>query len=1261
MRTKTLIIEDPIFVDDAEHAFGDTLSTWEDLGAGGVAAAALECKIAEQRLQHATRNVLSENIPESLLEALHSVLTLYEDVQQLQDSVSGSVEKEIFENSLQCIQQIAGQLGHGYNEAIENGATSSSPSSRPSSQAFAALASVIAHHGLSSEWTIGFFQPQLQDIVPVLLSLAEERKKETTDDGRKTRFAPIAILRILGQLEIASPAVISQVAAASDAHVLPRALVDLIPLEHSVHEGTDNPAAGAGGVVWEVCIFVQEILVQLTKHTTSETHNSTSLAASISESLLHLLLGASKGISTIALYRQESTRHISQVADWIFSDRSIPQSAVHQKCIRHSVSSVPWEWLAAYCPSKLRLQWLLAAVSAVKALNEGEDRSGGETAAAMDSLSELLSSKHGWNFTMACFQGTDTAAAAAAAEGKGEEEDEGRMLCLLEAPPSEPAAVLLIWRQIQATVALALCTTWMQRNHREIIINIENRSHRDSMNEDVATLLEGARVPDALTQIVQSRHRTAAVSILSHVVQSASSTSEFLSALYPTLSLTLSAALLSDDAAAATASVIVMEKAVSEAVHACTCTNGDSFAPLATWIGLFVGIVAQHDGLRSISASPVVVTLIAKLTRTVYSFISEKRKLVWLLLHLANALRDQPVSQTMESIAQLLSGVVSGTGSSGEFNELFAWLRVLGAWIADASSLGSRMPQHGVGSWSISDAEGALGVVGTFPFSSSTPPPEESEAAANEVFILQDAIQTIQSTASIPALVLCYELFYRIENNRAALSPLVDRQELATCIGSIRQKISSQSPELADQVTTLLTILENDVELSVEARLLPFVGHFSTVKEVTTVLAPTWLQEDWKVPSSAAPVDILSTDFAASVSLDERAAAAAAAVAPPPRQPVPSSSAAASDNFLKHQQQEQAASLAAAQEELRYWVRQSEKAAARPEGEEPSPDQGKEGDIPQPLASAQRHLWELDQRQSEELSHVHAALRQKVCQQYNTIDEHFLQEASEAFSDGDRIPRAMLLRDSNHSAQCRELRNQAFQIALSITSAKELSLAAKNLFTFEYLILEAVEKGEAVKERSGIRSKLLSVLAHSLVNGSTPATAVPYMIGLFERAVTKYKVVLDTDAKLRLIPRIAASLHSSGAATMSGAAGAGGAAPVLYGVLKEKEGMRLLNACLDPDALLNAGKLREFMTALQLIVGLHSPNKCSSGAADADVGSGQPSAMLSSFDAQRFAVLVAEKPGAVRAHSASSTSSSGAGGSHSSTAASSSSSKNKVS
>jgi hypothetical protein len=1292
MRTKTLIIEDPVFDDDAEHAFGDTLSKWEDFGAGGVAAAALEGKIAEHRLQHATRKVLLDKSPERLLDALDAVLRLYEDIQHLESTTNDKTEKEYYQNSLQFVQQIALQLGHGYLTAVGGGGggdnTSSSTSSPPSSQALASLASVLARHESSSEWTVGFIQPGPLDIVSILLTLADER--ETTEStatsssgGGKIKFSPVALVRILTQLDIFSAAGTSQLTAAADAHLLPRALVDLIPLEQQ--QDLSNFENGNGSVaaiaVTEICIAIQKLIVQLAVDTTND---SASRNASVAEALLELLLAASKGISTSALRQQEQEppccTTISNLADWIFAFR--PRSAVNRTLILQIVSSLPWEWLAVQCPRKLRLKFMVAAVAAVKALHDGDSRDALDSTSSggVHALSEILSSKTGWNLATGCFTHGEND------QADQEEEEQGRMLCLLEAPPSEPAAVLLLWRQVQATVALALCTTWMQSTSTKEGRRLGNSSS-ESIKEDIATLLEGARVPDALTQMVQSGHSTAAVSLVSYAINSAASAPEFLSAVYPTLSLTLSAALGSATTATAASTattatataaitiVEVLEKGISEAVQACRNEdNEDSFTSVVAWLGLFVGVLAQRDGLSSILESPVFSTLIAKITRTVYCLLNGQSKLAVLLLHLANALRDQPRSHTQQLIAQLLSGGGGGSGGGGS-SEVVAWLRVLGAWIADASSLSSKLPQQGTDSWSISDAEAALQgatttttAAGAGETSSS---PDEAEAAANEVFLLQDAIQTIKSTAPIPAMVLCYELFYRISKNYSTLSPLLDRQELTSVIGSLSQKLEVKSPEVATLVTSLLKILDNEGEIE---QLMLFIGDFSVVEKVAIVLAPSWVEADFKASFSstaaagAVPIDSLSRHFTASVSLAEETSAASAGVVPSSlfeRKPFPSSSvASASDraDFFIHQQEELATSLAAAQEELRYWVRQGEKAAARDEGEEPLPDHGKEGDIPQPLATAQRHLWELEQRQKEELSHLHAALRQKICQQYNPIDEQFLQEASEAFNDDDRIPRAMLFRDAQHSVHCRNLRNQAFEVALNVNSAKELSLAAKALFTFEYLLLEAVEKGEATQERAAIRSKLLAVMAHSLVDGSTPVTAIPYMVSLFERAVTGGGIVLDTDAKLRLIPRIAASLSNTGGGG-GNVVSAGSNNNISGGesgnsVLREKEGMRLLNACLDPDALLNAGKLREFMTALQLIIKLSVQSSGDGGR------SGEPSVMLSSFDAQRFAVLVAEKPGAVRATGGGGSSSAGGSSSSSSSAtavaAAASSSRNKV-
>jgi len=49
-RTKTLILEEPLFQHDAEQEFGEVLARWQEGGEVGVGSAALAVKVAEQRL-----------------------------------------------------------------------------------------------------------------------------------------------------------------------------------------------------------------------------------------------------------------------------------------------------------------------------------------------------------------------------------------------------------------------------------------------------------------------------------------------------------------------------------------------------------------------------------------------------------------------------------------------------------------------------------------------------------------------------------------------------------------------------------------------------------------------------------------------------------------------------------------------------------------------------------------------------------------------------------------------------------------------------------------------------------------------------------------------------------------------------------------------------------------------------------------------------------------------------------------------------------
>ena len=49
-RTKTLVVEEPVFMHDAEQGFGAVLSRWQEAGECVLAPAALSLKVAEERL-----------------------------------------------------------------------------------------------------------------------------------------------------------------------------------------------------------------------------------------------------------------------------------------------------------------------------------------------------------------------------------------------------------------------------------------------------------------------------------------------------------------------------------------------------------------------------------------------------------------------------------------------------------------------------------------------------------------------------------------------------------------------------------------------------------------------------------------------------------------------------------------------------------------------------------------------------------------------------------------------------------------------------------------------------------------------------------------------------------------------------------------------------------------------------------------------------------------------------------------------------------
>ena len=1216
MRSKTLIIEEPTFVHDAEHHFGEVLSEWEDRGAGAVAAAGVEAAVSEERMIHSVSLLLQQGEPCALLQGVDSLLQLYETLHSLEIS-------EMLPNSLKITQQLCSQLGAAYLTL---------PPAENECPRVASLAAVIAKYGAASEWAAALLQPQPHHLLPVLQAVSAHPLDTS------------AVLNVLRQCDCSAAAL-----ADEDGDVLallPRALSDLLPVdrrstsrrESSVVAATTTTTGASSssittttninegqmntGAVVEVCKLLHASMFSVVE--AAVTRNSSSgggdnddtpstADAAVADSMLQMLLAASKGISPATLRRDlrvsssMSTVSLTELANWIFSARA---EYVQSEVVQHLVSTILWEWLAMKCPAELRLKWFLAVVAAVKS-------SAQFSTSATDTHIYALCSEHGWQMALA---------------GVRNEED-ANLLCHLEVPLSESPIVQLLWRQIQVTVALALCSTSPAAAAATTTLDAA---------ANAAALLETVRVSEVITEMVQSARSRVAVTLLGHVINTcehhcpsttaaaAGGSGDSIDVLRPTLSLIFGAVLMAPYDGNTTSSsnntaLDILSAAVAQSVRgACVVVDDDGsintskFTAVATWLGLFVGELAQGGGGGGV-LPPSLYSLVTQLIRALYFLLGEsessdvfEKRVAVMALSLMTNTRGLPEQRSQQLLSHL-------------FSSPEPWMRVLGAWIGDALALGASMPElqttSSVEVWTLSQVNAALTALTTAP--SAIADESSAEAAANEVFQLQDAaITEISSADPLAAAVLWHELFYRVQKHWTVLHPLLNGEEVRINITATSQRLSSL---LATKLTALLSLMENGD--AVLPRLMPFAGSFEVVHEASDVDS-TWKQAAcWSIISSNIPSTSSSSyQFPLSQQV----------------QPFPDLTQL---SFLEHKQQQQQTALAEAAVDLRYWIRRAEKAAVRPEGEEVPPGEGREGDVPASLAEAQRLLWEGSQRWKNELWQCNSSLRQRICQQYNPVDEQFLQETSEAFSDGQRIPRKLFLRDPQHARKCRELRQEARGVAVGITTAKEVTLAATELFKFEYLLLEAVEQGEMPQERALIRSKLLAVVAESLVDGSTPPYgAAPFVVGLFERAVNAGEVRLDTDAKLRIVPRIAAAVAGSTTGAFIGAPLPPPSSMTL--IVKLDVAVRLLKACLDPDALLNAGKLRDFYAALVLVEGL-----CRGVAGD------QSMAMLASFDANRFAVLVAENPEAMNNVAAARSSSNFAS---SSSAAAAAAAKNKV-
>ena len=300
---------------------------------------------------------------------------------------------------------------------------------------------------------------------------------------------------------------------------------------------------------------------------------------------------------------------------------------------------------------------------------------------------------------------------------------------------------------------------------------------------------------------------------------------------------------------------------------------------------------------------------------------------------------------------------------------------------------------------------------------------------------------------------------------------------------------------------------------------------------------------------------------------------------PPLQAPCHDDVALTVEDILSKQSQ-QSAQLEVVCQELTFWSRRGEKRQIEDE-------QGSRDTIIPPLMnSAQQLLWVLVDTWNSDIQILQMEQRALACRRYKRADQEELSTLAEALPDGHSLPPSEM---EGYPERWQELKWKINQLTQSKLKSENMRSAAGLLYCLEYALLEF--GGFTTK----IKAQVVLAIAEALLDGSTPWIAVPYLTDFFQKVLlsNRHEALLDPDAKLNLAPRIALSLSEK------------------RGFLREKEAVVLLKASLDPDDMLDNGKLLEFYSMYQMLLTM------------ADVEAAAP--LLTSFDMLRFAILVMQE------------------------------------
>jgi len=280
-------------------------------------------------------------------------------------------------------------------------------------------------------------------------------------------------------------------------------------------------------------------------------------------------------------------------------------------------------------------------------------------------------------------------------------------------------------------------------------------------------------------------------------------------------------------------------------------------------------------------------------------------------------------------------------------------------------------------------------------------------------------------------------------------------------------------------------------------------------------------------------------------------------------------------------------------QDLNRWSKRIEKGTSEIYSSKIWLKESREEDIPQPVGCAQSHLWELNRWLDKEVSSSLLKLQHSTDNLYLDVDEGYLQETSEIYSEGECIPAPG---SQNINEVITPLQESLQSMINGLNESKDVRKASEELFKIEIFVTLAILFQRDAKIFTA--AKLLTIIIESLLFGITPSLGASYLSNLIEYIWSFRCVTLEAGMRTQTASYIAKSLQGTG----------------IENPLDQEIGIKMLNILLEPGTMLDRMELRDFFDLLDYISHL-----CLGGLAS------KASILLSSFDTNRFGVLLAQK------------------------------------